>query len=232
MKILGIDLGGCFSANSAYVLLEKNGEGFRLFKKPFMEPRHKSFYDCKNFLKEQVLKHSPDIVSIDSPFSIPKILCDKDYKPLNREGESEISNPYLYRFTDYFIYKNFGIKPMPPAGDRIGRVTARCMELLREFNYDNDNIFVSGKKVKIYEVFPRQIGELLVGKKYKKRDREVLKIFGLENEKILEKEHIFDALLAAYGAFEIEKGNTIYPLNDKIKEEGWIYPVTKCSFRR
>ncbi|WP_345741139.1 hypothetical protein [Nitrosophilus kaiyonis] len=213
------------------MILDISNEKIELETKPFMEPKHKSIYSCKEFLIKRVIDISPDYLAIDSPFSIPSILCDKNFKPPKREIIGEISNPYIYRYTDYFIYKKFGIKPMPPAGDRIGRITARCIEFLREFHYDGDYIKIGDKKIKIFEVFPKQIGNILVGKNYKNKKEKILNILKIDNFKydFLKNEHFFDALLAAYSVFEILKNNTIKPENDTIKKEGWIYPITKCS---
>ena len=230
MKILGIDLGGCFSSNSAFVYCEIDKK-IKFLKEPFLEPKHKSYIECNDYLLKIIKSLSFDILTIDSPFSIPAVLCDKDFKTLKREEEKEISNPYLYRYTDYFIFKKFGIKPMPPAGDRIGRVTARTIRLLRDLNYDGDFVYVNDKKIAVFEVFPRQIGEFLCKKDYKNSKNNILKKLKITSFKdiFFKNDHFFDALLAAYGGYEIIKSNTIYPINDKIKKEGWIYPVIKFS---
>ena len=74
----------------------------------------------------------------------------------------------------------FGLRPMPPAGDRIGRLTARAIALLHHFNYHFPYITIKGKKLPIYEVYPKQIAQclnFLNFLNYKKDPHSVLKFF-------------------------------------------------------
>ncbi len=140
MRYLGIDLGGCAGNNTALVLLEdeKVVKSMRVAKQPYSK--------CNQTLSYLIESMRPDIIAIDAPLSIPRKLYDPTFKSfLENLNEGEITNPYLFRETDYFICKTFGLRPMPPVGDRIGRITARAIDLQRRLG------------CKLFEVYPKQI---------------------------------------------------------------------------
>ncbi len=190
MRFLGIDMGGCAGNNTALVVLEdgKITRSMRIAKQ--------SYKKCNKTLAYLIKDIDPDFIGMDAPLSIPKKLYDPTFKSFLEElDEGEITNPYLYRECEYFIYKHFGIRPMPPVGDRIGRITARAIDLLR---------MLAGA-YPIYELYPKQIAQ--VHKKREFNDR-----------------HLQDAYLAAFGAMKIAKGDTLYPIKGSFKE-GWVYPI-------
>ncbi len=217
---LGIDLGGCMSGNSAYALIEWDSRRARVIKL-FKEPRHKDHIRCLTFIKETLIRHEVDAISIDAPFSLPKALIDPAFKAPAREAQGEIANPYLFRYTDYWLYKCYGLRPMPPAGDRIGRLTARMIELLHFFDYQAPLLDLSQRKTPVYEVYPKQIALALGYEKYKEKSRELLSKFGLDN---LEDEHLLDAVLCSYCASEILNNRTVFP-PPEAQDEGWCYPL-------
>ena len=182
-RIVGIDLGGCAGNNTALVVLEdsKVVEAFRIAKQEYAK--------CNQTLAYLVQKSDPHFIGIDAPLSIPRKLYDPDFRSFLEElSEGEITNPYLYRETEYFIYKTFGLRPMPPVGDRIGRITARAIDLVRRL----------GKR-EIFELYPAQI----------KRRYAI---------NFSDDPHINDAYAAAFGVEKILQGLTLYPIKGCFEE--------------
>jgi len=221
-KILGIDLGGCMSGNSAYVYADITDNRFDIIES-FKEPRHKNHEECGRFLQETLTRHNLDVIAIDAPLSLPMPLIDPSAHSLPREGSGEIMNPYLFRYTDYFIYRTFGLRPMPPAGDRIGRLTARAIELLHTNHYRFAFITVNGKEIPIYEVYPRQIAQALRLRDYKHSPAHLYDELGCTPMDTND-EHLLDALLCAYGGCRIFHGRTLLP-PEAVEEEGWCFPL-------
>jgi len=219
--ILGIDLGGCMSGNSAYAFVQWHNKKAHIIEL-VKEPKHKEYHACAQFLEEMLSKHPVDAICIDAPFCLPQALIHPNYKPIEREAKGEIANPYLFRFTDYWLYKRYGLRPMPPAGDRIGRLTARMVQLLQKLSYKAPNVQVNGMSLPIYEVYPKQIALALGYEKYKEKTKTILKNFEIDTHL---DEHLVDAVLSSYCGSEILKGNTIMP-PDETKDEGWCYPLT------
>ncbi len=217
---LGIDLGGCMSGNSAYALIEWTGKKAKIIKL-FKEPKHKDHHSCTKFLKETLSRHKYDAIAVDAPFSLPKALLQADFQSPHREAKGEIANPYLFRYTDYWLYKTYGLRPMPPAGDRIGRLTARMIEVLQTFDYCAPYISLPQGNTPIYEVYPKQIASALRYEKYKDKSEKILKGFGIR-ERV--DEHLLDAILASYCASMILQERTVLPPKEA-GDEGWCYPL-------
>ncbi len=217
---LGIDLGGCMSGNSAYAVIEWTEKQARVVEL-FKEPKHKDHLSCSAFLKEVLSMHSYDAIAVDAPFSLPKTLIETDFNPPLRESKGEISNPYLFRYTDYWLHKHYGLRPMPPAGDRIGRLTARMIELLQDFHYHPPYIKLPQGKTPIYEVYPKQIALALGYEKYKDKDVQILEGFGITQSV---DEHLLDAILASYCGAMILGKHTCFP-PEEAQDEGWCYPL-------
>jgi len=220
-KILGIDLGGCMSGNSAYIYAEVEDKKIDIIE-AIKEPKHKEHHSCQAFIVDLFERFEIDAIAIDAPLSLPAPLLHPTDKTTPREGSGEIINPYLFRYTDYFIFKQFGLRPMPPAGDRIGRLTARAVALLHHFNYNFPNITVHTKEIPIYEVYPKQIAQSLGLEKYKKSPDKTLSCFGLSQAM---DEHLIDAILCVYGGGKIMDGDAISPPKEAINE-GWCFPIT------
>ena len=219
-KILGIDLGGCMSGNSAYIYAEVCGNNIKIIE-AFKEPKHKEHLSCQQYIIDIFEKFDIDAIAIDAPLSLPAPLLNPKVLTPPREGIGEIINPYLFRYTDYYLFKTYSLRPMPPAGDRIGRLTARAVALLDYFNYVFPYITIKGKQVPIYEVYPKQIVQNLNIDNYKKNPEKVLKYFNQSN---LDDEHLVDALLCAYGGAKILNGESL----DVVVEaegEGWCFPI-------
>ncbi len=222
--ILGIDLGGCMSGNSAYIYAKRSDIGINIIER-FKEPRHKTPRECAEFLQAALTRHSVDVIAIDAPLSLPKALTDPSAHTPERKGNGEILNPYLFRYTDYFLFERFGLRPMPPAGDRIGRLTARAIEMLHNNHYDFPNITLQGRKIPIYEVYPKQIAQALGLQQYKKAPQQLFEQLHCPVDERLD-EHLLDALLCAYAGHEILQGETLYP-TEEAAEEGWCFPLIR-----
>ncbi|WP_345974630.1 DUF429 domain-containing protein [Sulfurimonas sp. HSL3-7] len=219
-KILGIDLGGCMSGNSAYIhanVVDGKVEVLEAFK----EPKHKDHIACQEYIVDVLERLEVDAVTVDAPLSLPLPLLHPQMPTPPREGSGEIINPYLYRYTDYYLYKTFGLRPMPPAGDRIGRLTARAVALLHHFDYRFPYLSVKNRKVPIYEVYPKQIAHALGFADYKKEPQRLLSHF---NQKQNMDEHLVDALLCVYGGYKILRGETVQ-IVEEAKDEGWCFPI-------
>ena len=219
-KILGIDLGACMSGKSAYMYAEVTDTRIKIIE-AFKEPKHKDHLTCQEFIVDVFERYEVDAIAIDAPLSLPRSLLDPAFTPPPREGGGEIINPYLFRYTDYYLFKTFGLRPMPPAGDRIGRLTARAVALLHHFNYCFPNIIIKGKKVPIFEVYPKQVAHYLQCPHYKKEPQPLLEFLAQSAQK---DEHLLDALLCVYAGAKILMGETT-PIVEQAEGEGWCFPV-------
>ena len=219
-RTLGIDLGGCMGGNTAYALIEWDNEIATIIEL-FKEPKHKDSQPCFEFFKDIITKHKVDAICVDAPFSLPRSLVEPTFKAPLREASGEIANPFLYRYCDYWLYKTYALRPMPPAGDRIGRLTARMIELLNHFNYQAPFLNLPEGKTPIYEVYPKQIALALGYTKYKEHTEELLKKFHIEK---VEDEHLIDAILCSFCATRILNNKTIHPPKEA-QDEGWCYPL-------
>ncbi len=219
-KILGIDLGGCMSGNSAYIYAHVTNDKIEIIE-AIKEPKHKEHLSCQHFIVDLFERLEIDAIAIDAPLSLPRPLIDPSVISPPREGSGELINPYLFRYTDYYLFKTFGLRPMPPAGDRIGRLTARAIALLHHFDYHFPCITIQGKKVPIYEVYPKQIAQSLGFAGYKKEPAVVLEYF---KQTMDFDEHLVDALLCVYAGAKILDGETT-PMQDEAKDEGWCFPI-------
>ena len=219
-KILGIDLGGCMGGNSAYIYAEVNEKKIKIID-AIKEPKHKDHLSCQAFIVDIFERYEIDAIAIDAPLSLPYPLLHPESKVPGREGKGEIINPYLFRYTDYYLFQKFGLRPMPPAGDRIGRLTARAIVLLHHFDYAFSHITIGGKQIPIYEVYPKQIAQHLQLEKYKKNPHKTLQTFGLSE---MMDEHLVDALLCVYAGGKILNGDYIRPPKEA-KDEGWCFPI-------
>jgi predicted nuclease with RNAse H fold len=219
-RILGIDLGGCMSGTSAYLYANISADGIEIVD-AFKEPRHKDHGACLEFLEAACRRHNVEAIAIDAPLSLPGALIDPQMSQLPREGYGEILNPWLYRYTDYHLYHRYGLRPMPPAGDRIGRLTARAVALLQRLEYDLPFVTLGERRLPLFEVYPKQIAHTLGVPDYK-RDPEA--IFEALGSRIDGDAHLVDALLCAYGGYRVLGGHT-EPPPESVRHEGWCFPV-------
>ena len=222
-RVLGIDLGACMSGNSAYIIADVDFSGRTVtIIDAVKEPRHADHKSCHRFLEQMVIAADVDAIAIDAPLSLPRPLIDPAFPVKLRTGTGEITNPYLFRYTDYYIWHHFGLKPMPPAGDRIGRLTARAIVLLQQHDYRFPAITLQGKRVPVYEVYPRQIAGALGHEGYKKSPAALLQ--SLTADTLPDDPHLVDALLCCYAGAGILEGHTLLP-DEHDPLEGWCFPL-------
>jgi len=208
------------SGNSAYIYAQVTSNKIEVLE-AFKEPKHKDHHCCQKFIIDVFERLEVDAIAIDAPLSLPRPLKEPSFTPPPRDGIGEIINPYLFRYTDFYLFEQFGLRPMPPAGDRIGRLTARAVALLHYFEYQFPHIIIKGKKIPIYEVYPKQIAQALGFVHYKKNPHKVLQYF---KQKEIFDEHLVDALLCAYAGAHILQGETTQP-PPLAQNEGWCFPL-------
>lgn len=80
------------------------------------------------------------LIGIDAPFGIPSCLCHKNksqtiYIPENKDINlpNELSNPYIFDNSSRFVYEYTNQIALAPAGDKIGKMTARMIHLCQNF---------------------------------------------------------------------------------------------------
>jgi len=221
-RFLGVDLGGCRSQTTAVVEASFCLKTYACtLHHTAMLPATSTHHACNEQLMQTLSGTAAEHIGIDAPFTLPNALLNKPMNELERTSTLELDNPYLYRYTDYFIYKFFQLKPMPPAGDRIGRLSARMVELFSNLRYEPPTLYTPNKK-QLYEVYPKQVAQALGVTNYKKNYARLAQRFALKRP--LENEHLYDALLASFAACMIAQGRTIFAL-PKYLDEGWCYPI-------
>ena len=93
-----------------------------------------------------ILKHNTDdtdkmIVGIDAPFAIPCYLCNsleaenmkEELYNLNYKISGELANQFIYDNSARFVYHRTREKVLAPAGDKIGKMTARMIQMVNEY---------------------------------------------------------------------------------------------------
>lgn len=135
--------------------------------------------DKNKRLVDYILKHNTDdtdkmIVGIDAPFAIPCYLCSSLeaennrellYNPNNENGE--LINQFIYDNSARFTYSVTGEKVLAPAGDKIGKMTARMIQMVNKYQ-DKLNIIKTphldnqSKKLSTIEVYPRATLKMLL----------------------------------------------------------------------
>lgn len=132
-------------------------------------------YFLKNFLEKE--SKSNALIGIDAPFGIPSCLYNKNQvekiyipKCKGRSLPNELSNPYIFDNSSRFVYEYTKQIALAPAGDKIGKITARMIHLL---NYYKDELNIVKTPMPIvknglmtFEVFPAATLYLYI--KYKK----------------------------------------------------------------
>jgi hypothetical protein len=161
-------------------------------------------------------------VAVDAPFHLPEILVCKDPAPLYlpENLSLELQNPYIYDNDARFLYEKTGLKPMPNAADRIGRLTAR-MQHIQQLGTDS-LLFAKGIDIPIYngkpilfECYPKILIQHFVKKvppykkegwkKYKSELCEMLKKYINFDEHQVLNDDLFDAIITVLSAKYIIK---------------------------
>lgn len=169
-------------------------------------------------------------VGVDAPLGFPEgftdFLCRKrdDFT----RPKKEIYNELAYRETDRFIYENFGKKPLSAVFDRLGTNCTAALVHIRRWINQYGFIHQPSDEVgrnNIYEVYPALV---------KKRSPSPARpeFAELLPKNIRPGTDAYDAALCSVMALGAETGDAIpevpelvgpSDVNERIKEEGWIY---------
>jgi len=180
-KYIGVDLGAWFGNKTSIAICKLEDDKLRLEK---IEKEEK-FVNKNNIVDQtQLFKRNQNLVSklieheendtiigIDAPFSIP--YCLSASTDLKKEEASikniysseyikgELTNCYLFDNSARFVYEKTNQIPLAPAGDKIGRLTARmihirkCEEQNNRLNIiRNTELDKNKKNIATVEVFP------------------------------------------------------------------------------
>jgi hypothetical protein len=177
-KYIGVDLGAWYGNKTRIAILEEkykdgklklylisiDSEPMVVINDPY--ERNKQLVE---FLKNNAKNNA--IIGIDAPFAIPYHLCnpleDGDitetlYNPNNPKYQisGELKNQFIYDNSARFVYSKTGEKALAPAGDKIGKMTARMIHMVNEYK-DELNIIktphldIQSKSLSTIEVYPR-----------------------------------------------------------------------------
>jgi len=143
------------------------------------------------FLVEQANNNA--LIGIDAPFGIPMCLLDKNkqepaYSPQpHPDFPNELSNPYIFDNSSRFVYEKTNQMALPPAGDKIGRMTSRMIHLIhlsqekdKELNITKCPTDLLEDNIHTFEVFPTATLYLYI--KYKNA-YDYLEAFSKEQDK-------------------------------------------------
>jgi len=140
--------------------------------------------NLKRFLKKEAGSNA--LIGIDAPFGIPGCLCDKNksemaYVPETKDINlpNELSNPYIFDNSSRFVYEHTKQIALAPAGDKIGKMTARMIHLYQNFetsiNIKKSPNDVYKNNIMTFEVFPTATLYLYI--KHKKLESTYLKAY-------------------------------------------------------
>lgn len=140
----------------------------------FMTPEEKNKRLVDYIIKHNTADTDKMIVGIDAPFAIPCHLCssvetenNKEllYNPNDKNGE--LINQFIYDNSARFTFSVTGEKVLAPAGDKIGKMTARMVHMVQ--NYKNElniiktpHLDIQSKKISTIEVYPRATLKMLL----------------------------------------------------------------------
>ncbi|WP_448528497.1 hypothetical protein [Raineya sp.] len=176
--LVGLDFGAKLAGTTAIAWVENNHISVLQTQKK---------QDADIFLQKWIAKHTPQIIAIDAPLSLPKIYSDTEAEP-----------DFFYRKADKIL------KAMSPLF--LGGLTARAMQLKFQIFQQYTPIVlevypaVLAQKWKLYELNYKQ--DLQAIKQVSERIQQELP-FALP---VLESWHQVDAVLAFCSAFRYQQG--------------------------
>ncbi len=193
-----------------------------------------SFYHWRNrALLTTLMTYNPSLIAFDAPFALPSVLIGDDecYYPLEDIRQKELQNPYLFDNSARFVYEKTGLKVMAPAGDSIGKLTARMMHLKRcypEIAFVTTP-HISADRIEAIEVYPKAtLKQLIQGKvpsykgaKFVSHKREMLSVISpyfeaTSLEGVIHSDDDFDAVVAALSAYFIAAYGFVQPVEDQL----------------
>ena len=196
-KYIGVDLGAWYGNKTRIATLEEKEDGGKLHlisidSEAIDEPyeRNKQLVEC---LKRKANDNA--IIGIDAPFAIPYYLynpiedghiietlyCPNDDSLLN--NQKELLNQMIYDNSARFVYHRTREKVLAPAGDKIGKMTARMIHMVNKYK-DELNIIktphldIQSKKLSTIEVYPRATLKMLLEGETDKDKKDILSYKG------------------------------------------------------
>ena len=101
------------------------------------------------------------LIAIDAPFAIPSVLNGNREEDYDNIFNNEKDNPYIYDNTDRIIYDKSDkkVNPLAPAGDKLGRVTARMVHLIKHYGKElhilKEASYDKSQELATIEVYPK-----------------------------------------------------------------------------
>ena len=175
-KYIGVDLGAWLSKKTSIAIckLDDNKLILDAIKHETTERSEKPHVRNLKLisdLEEYAGKNA--IIGIDAPFAIPYYLynpletediTEDIYNPKDDNGteiiKGELSNKFIFDNSARFVYKETNQIPLAPAGDKIGKMTARMVHIVgsdkkkNELNIIRNTELKSTHNIATIEVFP------------------------------------------------------------------------------
>jgi len=174
-RYIGVDLGAWYGNKTRIAVLKKMNNKTELVELINETELVKSWNSCNideknkllvNYLKERVGNRG--VIGIDAPFAIPFYLCNTlpevaETKPsyyLKEGSQKELRNPVLFDNSARFVFNITNQIVLAPAGDKIGKLTARMVKIVERYGcLDILNIvktpkFDNSNQISTIEVFP------------------------------------------------------------------------------
>jgi predicted RNase H-like nuclease len=170
-KYIGVDLGAWYGKKTRIATLEENEENREVhltyIDSELMEKDpYKRNEELVKILKTRAKDNA--IIGIDAPFAVPSHLCNpietgSNREPLyNPEGAiiGELANQFIYDNSARFVYSKTGERALAPAGDKIGKMTARMVHIASKYKEElnvikTPYIDTNMKGISTIEVYPR-----------------------------------------------------------------------------
>ena len=167
-KYIGVDLGAWYGNKTRIAILEEN-EDDRLNLLSIEREEMKEPMERNERLVESLLKEADNnaIIGIDAPFAIPYYL----YNPLETKDTSEelynpdkltgeLANQLIFDNSARFLKKITNEKALAPAGDKIGKMTARMVQIVGKYTEQlniirTPNLDTDVQTIATIEVYPR-----------------------------------------------------------------------------
>jgi predicted RNase H-like nuclease len=260
MCFVGVDLSSWYNTKTKIAVIEQVGELLYLSEIISEESLHGGVsksdfadesiinYDEKNQkLIDKILSYNPNVVAIDAPFAIPAPLVgeSEEYWEDSTQITSELKNPYIYDNSARYIYSMIKKKPLAPASDLIGKLTARMiqiqntnpsLEFVKSANFSRD-------RLQFIEVYPQALLSQLSShippyKKNTKFKDEIFKVYNRELMDILAEllsdefvqtisdikdDDEFDALLCAISGYLVYKNGFNTPKESEKFTNSFIF---------
>ncbi len=148
-RYIGVDLGAWYGNKTRIAVLKKTENKLELVELINETKLTESWSSCnideKNRLLIECLKKqvgNSGVIGIDAPFAIPFYLHNKlpeiaESKPsynLKEGNQKELKNPVLFDNSARFVFNITNQIVLAPAGDKIGKLTARMVKIVEQYS--------------------------------------------------------------------------------------------------